>query len=185
MVQDSIPPTPVPAPTRVHLRLSRAGPPTGLLRGPRPPARACCASRTAPDGDGDVILVTVPGDPVQAAYIRAGDTYEMAQFRTAAIACTSQGQGLERRVPAVTAERHPAALRRHTNVRRPERRLRGDALRCGRRETRRRKTCRLGSSPGCRREGKPRARGEVNLPRLVACLPGRARHHLHGREVYR
>ena len=32
------------------------------------------------DGDGVVILVTVPGDPVQAAYIRAGDTYEMAQI---------------------------------------------------------------------------------------------------------
>ena len=47
MVQDSIPPTPVPAPTTCPRLSRRRGPRQDCSRGPRPPARACCASRTA------------------------------------------------------------------------------------------------------------------------------------------
>ena len=74
-IVDELPPTPLPAPTTVPR------PATGLL------SRSTSSSgpgelliKNGTDSDGVVLLVDAVGSPVQAAYIRAGQSFHMTQI---------------------------------------------------------------------------------------------------------
>jgi hypothetical protein len=89
MVQDSIPATPTrapaptaapvptraPAPTVAPASVPRPG--TGLLSRAGASGSGVLRIKNGTDTDGVVILTTLAEQPVQAAYIRIGDTYEM------------------------------------------------------------------------------------------------------------
>ena len=70
--QDSIPPTPTAAP------IAPRRPATGLLSRSGAGGSGVLRIKNGTDTDGVVILVTLGGTPVQAAYIRTSDTYEMS-----------------------------------------------------------------------------------------------------------
>lgn len=83
MVQDRVPPPPTAAPTPTHPPAPKVAPTavprpsTRLLSRSGPTGPGVLRVKNGTDTDGVVILVTLAGTPVQAAYIRVGETYEM------------------------------------------------------------------------------------------------------------
>jgi hypothetical protein len=80
-VADSLPPTPSPAPTAVPAPIAAPRPATDLLsRSPSSSGPGELLIKNGTDRDGVVILVDAAGSPVQAAYIRAGESFRMTQI---------------------------------------------------------------------------------------------------------
>ena len=86
-VVDELPPTPVPAPTAlpaptaVPVPIAAPRPATDLLsRSSSGGGPGELLIKNGTDSDGIVILVDAAGSPVQAAYIRVGESYRMTQI---------------------------------------------------------------------------------------------------------
>jgi hypothetical protein len=94
-VADELPPTPLPAPTAVPAPIAAPRPATDLL------SRSASSSgpgelliKNGTDSDGVVLLVDAAGSPVQAAYIRTGESFRMTQIADGAYRLYfSKGEG--------------------------------------------------------------------------------------------
>ncbi len=73
-------PLPTPMPTNTPAPRPATRPPTGELSRSGSFGSAYLEIKNGTDSDGVVILVTLSGAPVQAAYIRAGDSYRMSSI---------------------------------------------------------------------------------------------------------
>ena len=80
-VVDELPPTPVPAPTAVPAPIAAPRPATDLLsRSSSNSGPGELLIKNGTDSDGIVILVDSASSPVQAAYIRSGESFRMTQI---------------------------------------------------------------------------------------------------------